>query len=511
MAIALVPALLALPACKSPSEQAAALAAQADAQAAAGNLVAAREAISEAIALRDGVPQYYQLRGAIAMQAGDTIGAYRAFQRVLEFDTTNQMALAYVANVSMQIGQIAEGEDAADRLLTLDPNAVPALQVKGMIALSRDKYEDAEQIADRILTIRAADEAGTIIKARAMAKKGQVEDALKLLDTAMAAAQESPALLTNKLNLYRNLKQPEQMGAMLEKLVALDKSSPAVRLDQINLLYKLGKTDEARTAAVNLLTLGSGSPDDYRTLQRLWADYDKTPIPAGPASNSSGWKDPLAILLTARYLIAQGDLKTADALVSSAPARARPLVASLKARFLAASRRGDEARQQIDAQLKTDTHDVDALLLRALMATNQRQMDVAVEAAQLAQANDPLNAETYVILARIFRAQGANQRARQVFEDGVKNLPQNFTVLENYTQFLHESGDKGRAVSVARAFARGTPSSVRAWSILAVQCQRAGDRTCLESALAGRKNAENTYLVDDPPGAPPNRGLFGRI
>jgi tetratricopeptide (TPR) repeat protein len=511
MAIALVPVLLALPACKSPGEQAATLAAQAEAQAAAGNLVAAREGISQAIALRDSVPQYYQLRGAIAMQTGDTIGAYRAFQRVLELDATNTTALAYVANLSMQVGQIAEGDEAADRLLTLDPNAIPALQVKGMIALSRNKYDEAEKVADRILTISRSDEAGTIIKSRAMAKKGQVEDALKLLDTAMAAAQESPALLTNKLNLYRNLRQPEQMNAMLTRLVALDKSSTAVRLDQINLLYKLGKVDEARTAAMNLLTLGSGSPEDYRTLQRLWADYDKTPIPAGPAGSSSGWKDPLAILLTARYLITQGDLKTADALVSSAPARARPLLASLKARLLAASGRTNEARQQIDAQLKTDTHDVDALLLRAVMAADQRQMDVAVEAAQLAQANDPLNAETYVILARIFRAQGADQRARQIFESGIKNLPQNFTVLENYTQFLHESGDKGRAISVARAFARGTPSSVRAWSILAVQCQRAGDRSCLEGALAGRKNAENAYLVDDPPGTPPNRGLFGRI
>ncbi|HWJ69458.1 MAG TPA: tetratricopeptide repeat protein [Sphingobium sp.] len=507
----LLPLLFTLSACKSPAERAADLAAQADAQAAAGNLVAARKAISEAISLRDDIPAYQQLLGAIAMKAGDVGGAYRAFSRALDVDPTNMTALAYVANLGIQLGQIGRAEEAADRLLTLDPNALPGLQAKGMIAIARDKNAEAARIGDRMLALRPGDETGTIIKARALAKQGQFDEALQLIDATTPRAGQSAALLTNKLNIYRNLRQPEAMEGLLDQL-ARDSDAPAsVRLDQVNLFYRLGKVDAAREAAMALLRDGRADPADYRALQRLWWEFDKTPVPATSIAAVAGWQDPVAVQQTVRYLIARDDIATADAIRRAAPASAQPLLASLAARLLAAGGRDADARKAADALLKKDEQDVDALLVRAVTALDQGKLAVAVEAAQLARANDPANAETYLVLARIAQADNADWRVRNAYEEGLKNLPQNFLLLEHYTQFLHQSGDKGRAVSVARAFARATPASVHAWTILAAQCRWANDDGCLQAALAGQKNAETTYLVDDPPGTMRNRGLFGRI
>jgi tetratricopeptide (TPR) repeat protein len=512
LAIILLPAALALQACQNPSERAAELAQQADAYAQAGNFFAARQSISEAISLREDDASYHQLLGVILAQSGDSPGAYRAFQRALEFDATNRVALAYVANIGVQIGQINDAEEAADKLLTLEPNALPGLQVKGMIALSKDKYEDAVRYADGILAVAPTNEAGAIIKARALAKDGKAQEALGLLDQALSSVSGgSPALVTNKLNLYRYLKQPEPMVPLLEQLVKTGNVDPGTRLDQINLLYRLGRADQAREAAITLLAAGSRDPRDYRVLQRLWWQYDKTPIPQAAARNASGWKEPLAVVLTARYLLTRGDIAGAQALIQSAPARAQPMVASLKARLLLASGREAEAREQVAALLAKDDHDVDALLLRAMFARKDKQPTVALEAAQTAQTNDPLNPETYVVLADVYRAQGSDWRARQIFEEGLKNLPQNFYLLEAYTQYLHQLGDKSRATSVTRAFARAMPSSERAWMIFGTQCQWAGDAACVQSAVAGLNDARTSYLVDDPPGTPPNRGLFGRI
>lgn len=505
----MLPALLALPACKSPGERAAELAAQANAQADAGNLVAAQKAILEAIALRDDIPAYQQLLGAIALKAGNQGDAYRAFSRALDVDPTNMTALAYVANLGVQVGQINRAEEAADRLLTLDPNALPAMQVKGMIALARDRDDEALAIGDRMLALRPGDEAGTIIKARALAKQGQFDAALALLD-GPAGASESPVLLANKLNIYRNLRQPEAMADMLARLEQRDAMSPALRLDQVNLLYRLGRTDAARQAAMALLREGA-APESYRALQRLWWEYDKTPLSVASAGEAARWKDPAAAQQTVRYLLARGDLATAQAVIRSAPANARPLLASLEARLLVASGQGAQASEAAEMLLKKDPQDVDALLVRALTALAAGKPGPAVEAAQLARANDPVNAESYLVLARIAQAEDQAWRVRRAFEEGIKALPQNFLLLERYTQFLHQSGDKGRAVSVARAFARATPSSVRAWSFLVEQCRWAEDEGCLQGALAGQKNAETTYLVDDPPGTARNRGLFGRI
>lgn len=503
--------LLLLPACKRPAERAAELAALADAQATAGNLVAARANIVEATALRDDIPAYQQLLGTIAMKMGDVAGAYRAFSRALDVDPTNMIALSYVANLGLQMGDVTRAEEAADRLLTLDPSALPGLQAKGMIALARNRNEEAARIGDRMLALRPTDEAGTIIKARALAKQGQTEQALVVIDAALPTIGATQALLMNKLNIYRTMRQPEPMERLLDQLAQRNDVSPAVRLDQVNLLYRLGRPDAARQVAVALLRDGKGKAGDYRALQRLWWENDKAPIPAASISAVAGSPDPVAVQQTVRYLIARGDLTMADAILRAAPPRTRPMLTSLAARLLVESGQRGAAAAQAEAVLKADDQDVDALLVRALIALEDHQPGAAVEAAQLARANDPANAETYLVLARIAEADKSDGRVRRAYEEGLKSLPQNFLLLENYTQFLHQSGDKTRAISVARAFARATPSSVHAWKVLAAQCRWANDESCLQAALAGQKNAETTYVVDDPPGTMRDRGLFARI
>jgi len=507
---AIAAALLLLAACKSDEERATGLAQQANALAEAGKFVEAREAITQAIALREDSAPFYQLLGAIELKAGNPVGAFRAFNRVLDFEPTNQLALAYIANIGVQIGQLQPADEAADQLLTLNANAMPALQVKGMVALSRNKFDEAGEFADKILALRPTDEAGTILKARVLAKRGDAEEGARLIDAALQTSPQSTALLTNQLNLYRFLGQPEKMATIFQTLGPLAKNVASVQLDRINLLYKLKRDDEARQVAAAFLAEGARDPNDYRVLQRLWWEFDQTPIPES-ARNSSNWKDPLAIVQTARYLIARGDVAAAGALLQSAPAKAQPLLASLKARVLAASGHESEARAQVDALLAKDEHDVDALLLRAFFALQAGQYEAAVATAQQALNNDAANPETYLLLASIARAQKSEFRVREILEDGVSNLPQNFMIVEKYAQYLHESDDKRRAISVTRSFARALPSSLRAWALLAAQCQWAADQTCMRTAVEGGRRAQTAYMVDDPPGTPRNRGLFGRI
>lgn len=511
LAVLLFSATLPLAACQDPKERAAELAQQADAFAQAGNLVAARSAIREAITLREDEPEYHLLQGILNVRSGLLVDAYRSFDRALEFDASNRTALAYLGNVAVQIGQLTEAEDAANKLLALEPNALPALQVKALVALSRNKYDEATEYGDKILAVNPADEAGTIVKARALAKGGHAEDALKLLEAASQGDKPSAALLSNKVNIYRFLGQAEPMVPPLQQLVRLSNGAPRYRLDLINLLYRVGQPEEARKEALNLLVAGSRHPDDYRTLQRIWWQFDKTPIPPGAGRSTAAWKEPLSVVTTVRYMFWRGDVAAAEAMLRTAPANAQPLLASLRTRLLLASGRKEEARKQVDDILEKDDHDVDALMLKARFATDDRQFQVALESAQLAQVNDPQNPETYLNLANVYRAQGADFRVRQVFEDGLKALPQNFYLLEAYIRYLHDSGDRTRSVSATRAFARAVPSSMRAWEIMAAECQRAGDAACMQGAYEGFQEAKKTVVVDDPPGTPQDRGLFGRI
>lgn len=504
-------AVASLSACKSPSEQALEHAQRAEMLLQAGDLAAAQQAIGEAIRLREDGPNFQQLAGIIALQNGNPVGAYRAFQRALEFDATNRLALAYVANLGVQIGRITEAEDAADRLLTLEPDALPALQTKGMIALSREQLDEAMSYADRILARNSTDEAGAIVKARVLAKRGQAEEAVALIDNALRASSESAALLTNKVNLHRYLRQPEPMAATLERLVASGGAGTAVKLDRVNLLYKLGRQEEAREASLALLREGMGRPSNYEILLRIWWEFDPAPLSAEVARGPTDWRDPQAVVQVARYLLARGNRETANLLLNSAPAGAQALVAPLKLRLLADAGRDEGVERRNEALLEQDTENVDALLLRARYAQRRGDMRAALEAAQLALANDPRNPDSYIMVAQLYRAQEQDWRARQIYEEGLNQLPQNFPLVQSYMQYLHELGDRGRVGSVARNFARALPSSEKAWGQLLAQCRATRDETCTRVAQNGLENARTSYLVDDPPGEPADRGLFGRF
>ena len=482
---------------------------QAQVLAQGGDLRGAQQAIRRAISLREDGPDFQQIAGMIALQAGDLPGAYGAFTRALESDATNRLALAYVANLGVQVGRVREAEEAANRLLTLEPDALPALQVKGMIAISRGDLEEASGYADRLLARNSVDEAGSIIKARVLARQGQAEEAVSLIDNALRAVPSSAALLVNKVHLHRFLAQPEPMAAALEKFVSVGGAPVSIKLNQINLLYKLGRAQQAREAALVFLREGVENPADYRTLQRIWWQYDASPLEEGGARNSSDWKDPLAVVATARYLLARGQREAARELLSSAPPEAGGLVRSLLLR--SAADRGDRVASQVDALLKDDAENVDALLLKAEIALQKGDRRVALEAAQLALANDPLNADAYITLAGLYRLEGGDWRAKQIFEEGLKKLPQDFQLVQAYTQYLHELGDKTRAISVARSFARALPSSDLAWSMFLNQCRQAQDAACGRMAESGLEQARTAYDVDDPPGARVDRGLFGRI
>lgn len=504
--------LFATTACDSRQEQADTLAQQASALAEAGDRLGAVEAINKAIALRDDNADYFLLLATIQYRGGEPVEAFLAARRALELDAINLNALMLVANVGMQIGQIDEANEAAQKILTLEPNSLVGLQVQGLYQLYRDKTEDAEATARKILSLNPTDEAGTIISARIMAKKRDLEGALAFIRTAMQQSTATPSLVITEINLARALRRPEEMLAAFERLATMvpDRSA-SLRLDEINLLYKLGHVDRARARTAEMLARRSTGARDLALLQRIWFEFDRTPFTRESVKAAKDWSDPIAMLSIGRYLLWQGQPQLADDLFFSFPESLRPIGFAMHLRAALLLGYEDLARTTGQQVLESDTDNVDALLLRSTFEERAGKIDFAIEAAQRALNSDQTDPEIYVILARLHAKAGAKWRASQMYEDGMRQLPQNFLLIEHYTQFLHELGNKSRAVSVSRTFARSLPSSVLAWTIMARQCDWAGDAACAAEAAKGKADAATRYQVDDSPGAAPDRGLLGRF
>jgi len=510
LSFAILPFLMV--ACQSNVEKAQQYASKAQGLSDAGDVRGALEAINNALALRDDRPEYFLLLGSIKLRAGDVGGAYDAFKRAVELDSTNVQALSYVANLGLQLGQAADAGDAADRLLALDPNTLVALQVKGLIALNNEHYDEANAFADKMLAISPSDEAGTIVRVRALAKSGNYQQASEQLDKAMLVVGKSPALLITKLNFHRIQKQPDQMLAVLDELITGSKNpSPALEMDRILILYKLGKTERARQLALDFMAKGAPNADYYRTIRQIWQEYDAQPVTVSTLTEERDWSDPLAVNAVGRYLLWQGQPQTAAALVAKVKPELQATNMSIAARAQDALGKSVQARQSVAAILKTAPDDVDALILHAQFEQKDGHANAALEAGQKAISVDPLDPEAYVVLAALNKAGGQNWRARQVFEDGIKQLPQDFLLIEKYTQFLHLLGDKDRAVSVARSFARAMPSSVKAWMIYLAECRLIDDAACIADAEKGRQSAQSIFRVDPAPGVRTDRGLLGEF
>lgn len=510
---ALSASLLLLPAaCQQPAQQAEALAQQASQRADAGDRLGALEAIQKAIALRDDNASYFLLLASIQMRAGQPADAFLAAQRALELDAANIDALTLVANIGMQVGQIDDASNAADRLLSMDPNSLIGLQVKGLYELYKNRGENADATAEKLLAISPSDVAGIIIHTRVLAKAGKYEEALAVIDKSMAESNVSPPLLITQINLYRALARPEDMARAFAQLAQLAPDrNVAMQLDEINLLYRLGRKEQARAATMALLAKRSAGVDDLAILQRLWSEFDRVPFTRETIKAAREWTDPVALLAIGRYLLWQGQPQLADDLYFSFPSSAQAAGVGIHLRAAAQLRDPAEANKVNRRLLEIDPDNVDGLLLRGMFEEKAGNLPLAIEAVQKAMNSDPSDPDVYVALAQLHAKAGTAWRATQIFEDGLRQLPQSFQLIEEYTQFLHESGNKDRAVTVSRAFARALPSSLQAWTIMAQQCAWAGNAACAAEAAAGRTAAASRYRVDDPPGAPPDRGLLGKF
>lgn len=504
--------LLVPSACKAPAERADEYAQRASQLAEAGDRLGALGAIQKAIALRDDNAAYFLLQASIELRSGHPVEGFLAGRRALELDAASVDALSLVANVGMQIGQFDESYDAANRLLALDPSSLIGLQTKGLYELLKNRNDDAEATSQRLLQISPSDTAGIIIHARVLAKTGKLEDALAFVNERLAETSQSPALLITQINLNRALGRPQEMAKGFAELdpLAPDRSA-TLRLDEINLLYQLGRTGDARARTVTLLGTKSLDVADIAVLQRLWWQYDPKPFDRQSLEAAKAWGDPTLLFGVARFFLWQGEYQLADDAFFSFPEalRAPGFAVHLRAQLKLGNL--PDLRTLNDKILDRDKENVDALLLRAAIEEQDGHRDRAIEATQRALNVDQTNPEIYVTLAELNAKSGDKARALQIFEEGLQQMPQDFLLIQHYTQFLHQSGNKSRAVSVSRAFARALPSSAKAWTIMAQQCAWAADVACATEAAAGRTAAATRFTVDVPPGAAPDRGLLGKF
>ena len=494
--------LLALAGCAGNEQRALDLAAQAQAEADAGQIAQARKTIGKAIRERDDLAQLYIEKGRIEIAAKSYQEAFAAYSEASSLDATSFEALQAIARLGILLGYAKEARDATERLLILQPADPDALMVAGLLALDRRQGDEAAAFAQRILQRNPADERGLVLKARTQFFRGDSAGAVATLKNGAGSPGEATCLTL--LELYR---ARSDAAGMLEQFACLRVSRSAdlrLRVDEANFRYKIGDMTKARAIMQDVMSGSDVSADIVGHARTMWQAYDPAVY---EGANPPRFRDANARRAVARFVLANGQPRRASDILGVAKSVADK---ALSARIAVAdgSAVGMSAAMQI---LDRDNTQCDALLASAAALTRGGDPARAVTAAQRAVAECPDDPGGYLQLAASNRA-GLNQPGEfRALDAGLAAHPQDVQIASTYYARAVQGGDTERALSVARRFTRGAPSLTAAWAMLTKACKLTKDDACAQRAKVGLDKARSDYRLDPLPGELPAGGALGQL
>ena len=481
----------------------------------AGKMTDARTVLLKAIAQRDDFVNEWILLGRVELELGHPIEALTAYSRVLELEAANTEALQYVGEISFQIGRNSDALSAADRLLSLNPTATRAMLIKGLVALDEKHFEEAQKTADAILKINPADEYGIVLKGRVLAIGHDYAGAIKLIETTPEALR-TEASLSTLIEIYKATGDSKQLFATMAQVMAKRPKDVNFSLDFSQSLYKAGENVRARAI---LLHLVDTHPDDFGLISKisgLWVENDTAALSPAELALTAQSGSVMKRIGVARYLIAVGRQRDAEDMLRPVMANAEPNGLTADAEALYASllfAKGDAvaAKAIVDKVLYADTNNKDALLLRAQIAQRRGDLAAALNDVQIVVRDSPQYEPARVALANLYIAKHDPQRARQIYEEAIIDLPQSVVLLDHYSSFLYQSHDIVRAMTIARNFTRKNPNAPKGWAMLDRACTAMRNVSCAQDATAGQRKAMSSVVIDERPGQQRSRGLFGKL
>lgn len=489
-AIGLLFALL-LASCSDRSVEAQEKAGAAEQLLAEGNVSAANIVIEQAIRLRGDDPNFHLLSARIKIALNEYGQAYEAYQTVLALDPNNFEALVAVAVIGRSLGDVARSREAADRALAVDPTQIDVLMSNGMIELAEKNYSRAMELAERIIEAHPSNPNGYVLRARTLSLQGKNEEALEVLRATVEKLGNSAMLSGALLEAARAQGNVSTMREQYALIATEFPDSPSLALDEINLLYKIGETDAARTAGAEMLRRFADNAGAMRRLHELWSEYDSDPVAQVDldAVREGGLE---ARLMVARFLLEQGRVEEAGALVDGA--------ADLRLRGLGARiavRQGNAgAANGARAILKQDETNCEALGAVAEWELAQGKLQEAVRTAQILATECRDRIDGYTLQARAYKAAGREAAVERVFRDGIEAHPANPDLTRQFTDWLLTEKREAAAVTIASKLTKIAPNRNSSWLILGEVCRRAERSSCRKRAAEGLADAKRNYQLE---------------
>ena len=458
-----IAATLLASACTSSDQRATAAASLAETAFNQGNMVAAKTAITRALAERDDVSEYWLTLAHIDVALHDPGGAMDAYRNVLIFDPSNREALSAICQLAIAQNDPERATKYADQLALLAPNDTLPQLVKAAVAFRHGDKAAATTIIDAALQTEPGNSGAIILKSKILMAGDHFVEAADLLEQTLKQPGNPDGRLLALKDLYLKTANRAGYRSVITRLAASGPDDLDRQIAYADLLYDEGQRDVAYAVTRRLLTTKPGDIAAATAVLNLWAANDAA-VPGEAIVRDAEGVSLEGKATYAQYANERGRPDLARTILGpevpvSPP---NPANSDAKAAFaFSLGLRGDRASAlaQLDAILAVDDAQPRALIARARL--NGDVAD-ALQDARRVVADDGSNVIARLTLVKLLLQQKDSVQAEHILREGLATSGSDSRVVAQLISLLRSQGRQDSATAALTDFKRTNPLSLRA-------------------------------------------------
>ncbi len=193
--------------------------------------------------------------GMIIFNKGRCEEALEAFNKALEINPQNEVALANKGAVLSDLGRHEEALNAFDKALEMNPQNRIILSNRGAALGNLGRYEEALNALDKALEINPQNEVALANKGAVLSDLGRHEEALDSLNKALEINPQNDNTLSNKGLVLRFLGRHEESLEAFNKALEINPQNEFGLSRKGETLGRLGRYEEALEAFNKVLEI----------------------------------------------------------------------------------------------------------------------------------------------------------------------------------------------------------------------------------------------------------------
>jgi predicted Zn-dependent protease len=411
---------------------------------AAGDLQAARGALSALVGMKDDDPRLWEELGRVQLELKDHEGAYYAFSRAHELDRGSVSTLASLTQLALLSGDVVRAEEHAKQLELVSPGHPAVKLAYGYVHLQRQNFDKADEQADALLQAFPYEPGAKLLKARILVGRDELDAAIKLLKEQVKVQPQDIGSWRALMLLSERQNDWRVVGQAAARLQELNPGDSRFAVKVVDAALRSNDFAAAQRASEPLLS-PQAPPRQVDAVLDLWAKHWKKPEAIEEARRLAQSAPPQHRLAYATYFNEVGRPEDAAALVGNEPRLPVDITNrsanAVIATSLALRGKRADAKRLFDRILEQEPDHVYALRGRASLEIATGNAQGAIVDAQRLVSIMETSVRDRLLLARAFAAAGDSRQVDQTLWDAFHDIPGDFEAYEVLRARLQKNGD----------------------------------------------------------------------